>query len=120
MGTLEVTQGAGRVQVTGGRPVLNGLLAWAMLRKAREHRSMALEGDARHLFTDVWTSAGVIAGVGLASFSVFGNADQSRVKGFGVDLVDRMPASSDASSLVRSRTRLERTSRTAGTRVASR
>ena len=42
---------------------LNGALAWAMLRKAREHRSMALEADARHLFTDVWTSAGVVAGI---------------------------------------------------------
>ncbi len=42
---------------------MNGALAWAMLRKAREHRSMALEGDARHLFTDVWTSAGVVAGL---------------------------------------------------------
>ncbi len=42
---------------------LNGLLAWAMLRKAREVRSVALEGDARHLFTDVWTSAGVVAGL---------------------------------------------------------
>lgn len=42
---------------------LNGVLAWAMLRKARTHRSMALEADARHLFTDVWTSAGVIVGL---------------------------------------------------------
>jgi cation diffusion facilitator family transporter len=42
---------------------MNGALAVAMLRKAREHRSMALEGDARHLFTDVWTSAGVVAGL---------------------------------------------------------
>lgn len=42
---------------------MNGALAWAMLRKAREHRSMALEGDARHLFTDVWTSAGVVVGL---------------------------------------------------------
>ncbi|EHR69946.1 cation diffusion facilitator family transporter [Burkholderiales bacterium JOSHI_001] len=42
---------------------LNGVLAWAMLRKARQHRSMALEADARHLFTDVWTSAGVVAGL---------------------------------------------------------
>ncbi|MEX8520842.1 MAG: cation diffusion facilitator family transporter [Leptothrix sp. (in: b-proteobacteria)] len=40
--------------------VLNGVLAWAMLRKARQHRSMALEADARHLYTDVWTSAGVV------------------------------------------------------------
>ena len=42
---------------------LNAGLAWAMLRKAREHRSIALEADARHLFTDVWTSAGVIVGL---------------------------------------------------------
>jgi cation diffusion facilitator family transporter len=42
---------------------LNGLLAWSMLKKAREVRSMALEGDARHLFTDVWTSIGVVGGL---------------------------------------------------------
>jgi len=48
---------------------LNGALAWAMLRKAREHRSMALEGDARHLFTDVWTSAGVVVGLVAAHFT---------------------------------------------------
>jgi cation diffusion facilitator family transporter len=42
---------------------LNGVMAWAMLRKAREVRSVALEGDARHLITDVWTSAGVVAGL---------------------------------------------------------
>jgi cation diffusion facilitator family transporter len=43
--------------------VLNGVLAWAMLKKAREARSAALEGDARHLFTDVWTSVGVVVGL---------------------------------------------------------
>ncbi|MBT9596334.1 MAG: cation transporter [Vitreoscilla sp.] len=42
---------------------LNGVLAFFMLRTAREHHSMALEGDARHLITDVWTSAGVVAGL---------------------------------------------------------
>lgn len=42
---------------------LNGVMAWAMLRQARELRSVALEGDARHLITDVWTSAGVVAGL---------------------------------------------------------
>ena len=45
---------------------LNGGLAWFMFRSGRAHRSIALEGDARHLMTDVWTSAGVIVGVGLA------------------------------------------------------
>jgi len=42
---------------------INGGLAWSMLRKARAVRSMALEADARHLFTDVWTSAGVLVGL---------------------------------------------------------
>jgi cation diffusion facilitator family transporter len=42
---------------------LNGALAWSMLKKAREVRSIALEGDARHLVTDVWTSVGVVAGL---------------------------------------------------------
>ena len=42
---------------------LNGGLAWAMLRKGRQVRSMALEADARHLFTDVWTSLGVAVGL---------------------------------------------------------
>ncbi len=49
--------------------VLNGALAWAMLRKAREHRSMALEADARHLVTDVWTSAGVVVALIAVSFT---------------------------------------------------
>jgi cation diffusion facilitator family transporter len=47
--------------------VFNGVLAWAMLQSSRQHRSMALEGDARHLFTDVWTSVGVVLGVALVA-----------------------------------------------------
>jgi len=43
--------------------VLNGLLAWAMFRSAKVHRSIALEADAHHLVTDVWTSVGVVAGI---------------------------------------------------------
>jgi cation diffusion facilitator family transporter len=42
---------------------INGVLAWGMLRTAREHHSIALEGDARHLITDVWTSVGVVLGL---------------------------------------------------------
>jgi cation diffusion facilitator family transporter len=48
---------------------LNGALAWAMLQSARHHRSIAVEGDARHLITDVWTSAGVVLGVGLVALT---------------------------------------------------
>lgn len=46
--------------------VLNGVLAWLMFRSARTYRSMALDGDARHLMTDVYTSVGVVLGLTLA------------------------------------------------------
>ena len=49
--------------------VFNGLLAWVMLRSSRKYRSMALEGDARHLLTDVWTSVGVVAGLLAAALT---------------------------------------------------
>jgi cation diffusion facilitator family transporter len=47
--------------------LINWALAWTMMQSARQHRSIALEGDARHLMTDVWTSAGVVVGVGLVA-----------------------------------------------------
>jgi cation diffusion facilitator family transporter len=43
--------------------VINGGVAWMLLRAAREHDSIALEADGRHLMTDVWTSIGVAGGV---------------------------------------------------------
>jgi cation diffusion facilitator family transporter len=48
---------------------INFVLAWAMMQSGRHHRSIALEGDARHLMTDVWTSAGVVVGVGLVAIT---------------------------------------------------
>ncbi|HTH81123.1 MAG TPA: cation diffusion facilitator family transporter [Ramlibacter sp.] len=48
---------------------INFALAWAMMQAGRHHRSIALEADARHLMTDVWTSAGVVIGVGLVAIT---------------------------------------------------
>jgi cation diffusion facilitator family transporter len=45
---------------------VNGVVALLLRRAGRQHRSLALEADAQHLLTDVWTSAGVIIGVALA------------------------------------------------------
>jgi len=49
---------------------LNGLLAWVMFSSAKVHRSIALEADAKHLVTDVWTSVGVV--LGLAGVALTG------------------------------------------------
>ena len=48
---------------------LNGVLAWRMLAASRQHDSIALEADARHLFADVWTTCGVIVGLLLVTLT---------------------------------------------------
>jgi len=49
-----------------GASLINFLVARILLQVGRAHRSLALEADARHLMADVWTTAGVVSGVGLA------------------------------------------------------
>jgi cation diffusion facilitator family transporter len=41
----------------------NYLTARTMLKVARQHDSITIEADAKHLLTDVWTSTGVIGGL---------------------------------------------------------
>ncbi|HYF95978.1 MAG TPA: cation diffusion facilitator family transporter [Symbiobacteriaceae bacterium] len=50
---------------------LNWLVSANLFRVARKHDSMALEADALHLRTDVWTSLGVFVGLGLAQVTGF-------------------------------------------------
>jgi cation diffusion facilitator family transporter len=41
----------------------NGVLAWILMRSSKETGSMALEGDAKHLLSDVLSSGGVVVGL---------------------------------------------------------
>ena len=45
--------------------IINLLTARTLMTVGRKYNSITLEADAHHLMTDVWTSVGVIAGVGL-------------------------------------------------------
>lgn len=49
--------------------IINFATAGVLMRVGKKHNSITLEADAHHLMTDVWTSAGVIAGVGLVAWS---------------------------------------------------
>jgi len=42
---------------------MNFATARVMLRVARQHDSITIEADAKHLLTDVWTSVGIIGGL---------------------------------------------------------
>ncbi|MEJ6480238.1 cation diffusion facilitator family transporter [Nostoc punctiforme UO1] len=44
---------------------VNGGVAFVLLKAGRRLRSITLRADAHHLFTDVWTSGGVIVGIFL-------------------------------------------------------
>ncbi len=48
---------------------VNLAVARLLLQAGKVHRSITLEADAHHLMTDVWTSAGVILGIGLVALS---------------------------------------------------
>jgi len=49
--------------------ILNGVVAYILLQAGRRLRSISLRADAHHLFTDVWTSVGVIAGLTLVKLT---------------------------------------------------
>ncbi|MBU2113090.1 MAG: cation diffusion facilitator family transporter [Gammaproteobacteria bacterium] len=49
--------------------IINLAIALLLLRGAKQHSSPALEGDGKHLLTDVWTTCGVVTGVALAAYS---------------------------------------------------
>ncbi|MEI6796007.1 MAG: cation diffusion facilitator family transporter [Methanomassiliicoccales archaeon] len=48
---------------------LNGVMAVIMIRAAKKSNSIALEGDAKHLFSDVASSVGVVIGLFIASLT---------------------------------------------------
>lgn len=49
--------------------LLNLFTARVLLRAGRQYRSVTLIADAHHLMTDVWTSAGVLLGVGAVAIT---------------------------------------------------
>ncbi len=66
LGIEQVSLGLG---VSAFASVINLVVAQVLMRAGRAHRSITLEADARHLMTDVYTTIGVIVGVGLVAIT---------------------------------------------------
>lgn len=47
--------------------LVNFFVARTLSRAGKQHNSITLEADAKHLMTDVWTSGGVLFGVGIVA-----------------------------------------------------
>jgi len=54
---------------------INLAVALRLFRAARAYRSITLEADGRHLMTDVWTSVGVIIGIGAVALTGWNRLD---------------------------------------------
>jgi cation diffusion facilitator family transporter len=55
--------------------LVNLVVAIILLKIGKRYNSITLEADAHHLFTDVWTSVGVLAGVGLVALTGWDRLD---------------------------------------------
>lgn len=55
--------------VAAAAAAINFFVARVLLRAGKQHDSITLEADGKHLMTDVWTSVGVIAGVALVELT---------------------------------------------------
>jgi cation diffusion facilitator family transporter len=55
--------------------LINLAVALLLSRVGRKNSSITLEANAQHLLTDVWTSAGVLAGVGLVALTGWNRLD---------------------------------------------
>jgi cation diffusion facilitator family transporter len=66
---------------------LNGGTAMILLRSGKRHRSPTLVADARHLLTDVWTSVGVVVGVGLVTVTHYNRLDAIVALAVGLNIV---------------------------------
>ena len=55
--------------VSVGASLINLIAALILLRAGKQYSSITLEANAHHLMTDVWTSVGVLGGVGVVALT---------------------------------------------------
>lgn len=63
------------LSVAGAAAAINLAVGLALVRSGRRHRSITLEADGRHLLTDVWTSVGVLVGIGAVAITGWDRLD---------------------------------------------
>ncbi len=52
-----------------GASLINLAVATVLFRAGKKHSSITLEADAHHLMSDVWTSVGVLVGIGITALT---------------------------------------------------
>jgi len=66
---------------------INFVVARILLKAGRKYSSITLEADSYHLMADVWTSVGVIAGVGIAGITGWVRLDSMVAFLVGINII---------------------------------
>lgn len=53
------------VAIVAAAGVVNFGLGWFLVKKGKEHRSITLQADGKHLMSDGWSSFGLVIGLGI-------------------------------------------------------
>ncbi len=83
----EIEQLGWGLAISTGASILNGVVAVMLIRAGKKYRSPVLDADGRHLMTDVWTSAGVVVGVGLVQVTGYLRLDPLVAMAVGINIV---------------------------------
>ncbi|PIF03442.1 MAG: cation-efflux pump [Propionibacterium sp.] len=67
--------------------ILNAGLAFVLLRAAKKHRSITLWADGHHMLTDLYTTAGVLVGIGLVALTGWQILDPIVAIIFGINIL---------------------------------
>lgn len=66
---------------------INGVVGLVIIRQGRRHRSITLIADGKHLMTDVYTSVGVVIGVGLVALTGWLPLDSLVAMAVGINIL---------------------------------
>ena len=75
------------IGVSVAASAINGTVAALLLSAGKRLRSITLTADGHHLLTDVWTSAGVIAGIALVALTGWLRLDPLIAAAVGINIV---------------------------------
>jgi cation diffusion facilitator family transporter len=67
--------------------LINFGVAYVLLKAGKQYQSITLEADARHLMTDVWTSAGVLVALGAVTLTGWQILDPVIAVGVAINIV---------------------------------
>ena len=83
----EIEQLGWGLAISTGASIMNGAVAIILIRAGKQYRSPVLDADGRHLMTDVWTSVGVLVGVGLVQLTGWLRLDALVAMAVGLNIV---------------------------------